>query len=129
MRNNLLFIFITMFFVLINNGFAVQMQKTIIDMEKGYQIITIEKEEELNPVSPSIIENRDQIQLLWQGSDASAITGRMKVSSATENSFVSWDCNNERCALYPDYFYPLWQSEFDNCTYDFSVDMIEDGTI
>ncbi|MCD4818285.1 MAG: T9SS type A sorting domain-containing protein [Candidatus Cloacimonetes bacterium] len=127
MKRNVLFtlILISIFCVLINNGFAVQMQKTIIDKDKGYQVITIEQEVEQNPIVHSIIESRDEIQLLWQGTDEVSIAGNIYVSSTTGNTFMKWTTNNGRLSLYGDSFTPLWEENY----YDKKLYMLEDGSL
>ncbi|MCD4818286.1 MAG: T9SS type A sorting domain-containing protein [Candidatus Cloacimonetes bacterium] len=130
MKENLLFllILISIFFVSIENGFAVQMQKTIIDKGQGFRIVTIEQQEMPKPINSSIIENRDEIQLLWQGVESSSTGGQIKVSSTTQNTFIGWNLNDDRCSLYYDCFYPLWESTFGPSA-NFCIDMLEDGSI
>ena len=130
MKKNLLCILmlISMFFIFNKNGFAVQMQKTIIDKEQGYHVVTNEQEGEQNPVGPSIFENRDEIQLLWQGVESVSTGGQIKVSSTTQNTFTGWNLNNDRCSLYHDCFFPLWESAFGPSA-NFCIDMLEDGSI
>ena len=111
--------------MIIKTGFAVQMQKTVIDKDQGYQIVTIEKERQQIPVSPSIIETRDEIQLLWQDSDEASIAGKIFVSSITGNTFMKWTLNNSRLSLYGDSSNPLWEEDY----YDKKLYMLEDGSL
>jgi hypothetical protein len=107
----------------------VQSEKIVIE-QKGFKTIKEQCRKSINidAGTPIVTTKNTEIQIIWSGIEDVSTGGQIKVSSATENTFTGWNLNDDRCSYYPDYFYPLWESNFSEEA-DFCVDMLEDGSL
>ncbi len=107
----------------------VQSEKIVIE-QKGFKTIKEQCRKSINidAGTPIVTTKNTEIQIIWSGIEDVSTGGQIKVSSATENTFTGWNLNDDRCSYYPDYFYPLWESNFGEEA-DFCVDMLEDGSL
>jgi hypothetical protein len=62
----------------------------------------------------------------WQFTDDAAIGSKIRVSSQTGQTFVSWWLNNQRISMYGDNNSPLWE-QFITSDWEWPCDMTEDG--
>jgi len=103
-----------------------RMQKTITDANIGSKKIFSERnfENVFNQKGFLI----DSPEVNWQFTDPAAIVSDIKVSTQSENSFVSWELNNERISLYKDSSTPLWENPV-IADWNIPIDMTEDGNV
>jgi hypothetical protein len=82
----------------------------------------------LQPVQPIDISDDPgkDAGINWQFTDDAAIGSRIRVSSQTGQTFVSWWLNNQRVSMYGDNNNPVWE-EFITSDWEWPVDMTEDG--
>ena len=108
---------------------TVQSEKTVIE-KKGFKTIIEQcrKSNNIDIGKPIVTTKNPEIQIIWQGAEVVSTGGQIKVSSVTGNTFTGWNLNDDRCSYYPDYFYPLWESNFGE-TNNFCVDMLENGSL
>ena len=127
MKKIITFLFVCL---VVQNLFAVQMQQTVTDPEKGLEVMEIEGEPANQVIPESSVNSRDnRLGILWQTSDTGAIAGEIEVSDVTQNSFVQWHLNNERVSLFHDSAVPLWEHTVGNLDFGFPIEMTEDGSI
>ncbi|MCK4818440.1 hypothetical protein KA005_21900, partial [bacterium] len=123
-------VFFLIFISLVSCMFAVNAQKIETSPGEGYQVLSQEIGLQEKPATQTIILSRDdRIELLWQTSDPSAISGKLAVSQTTGQSFVGWYLNNERASLYQDNPTPVWEYTVNNANFDYPVIMTDDGSV
>ena len=124
------YVFSLIITLLVSNMFAVAAQKTETRPEEGSQVIFQDVGLQEKPVLPTTILSRDdRLELLWQTSDPTAISGKLAVSQTTGQSFVGWYLNSERASLYQDNPTPVWEHTVSNADFDYPVIMTEDGSV
>ena len=108
---------------------TVQSEKTMIH-QKGLKKYIEQSWKSTNhkTVTSNTTNKISEIQIIWSGIEDVSTGGQIKVSSVTENTFTGWNLNDDRCSYYPDYFSPLWESNFGGEA-NFCVDMLEDGSL
>ena len=124
------YVFLLIITLSVSNMFAITAQKTETRPEEGSQVIFQEVGlQENQVVSTTVLSRDDRLELLWQTSDPSAISGKLAVSQTTGQSFVGWYLNSERASLYQDNPTPVWEYTVNNADFDYPVIMTEDGSV
>jgi len=100
--------------------------KTTTDAREGSQVVTqIGNTNEAG--FKSVLESSvKDININWQFTDAAAVGSRVKVSSATGQTFTSWWLNDERVSLYENSSIPVWEKGIET-DWEWPIDMTENG--
>jgi len=124
MKKSLILVWALIFAIHLLPGFQ---DKSITSYDQGDYHIYRESSNILQFNDPGIKSGNERVEILWQDSDPTAIAHDVKVSTASDLSFVGWNLNNYRVSLYLNSPVPLWEY-YVNSSSEYPIDMTECGT-